>query len=42
MESTGHVIRDIHKRYTEHELEQLKKAIALLPSLWAPSTGRPL
>jgi len=33
MESTGHVIRDIHKRYTEHELEQLKKAIALLPSL---------
>jgi len=33
MELTGHVTRDIHKRYTEHELAQLQKAITLLPSL---------
>jgi integrase len=33
MELTGHVTRDIHKRYTEHELSKLQKAIALLPSL---------
>jgi integrase len=33
MELTGHVTRDIHKRYTKHELSKLQKAIALLPSL---------
>jgi len=33
MELTGHVTRDIHKRYTEHEFTQLQKAIAVLPSL---------
>jgi integrase len=33
MELTGHVTRDIHKRYTDHELAQLQKAIALLPTL---------
>ena len=33
MELTGHVTRDIHKRYTDLELEQLQKAVALLPSL---------
>jgi len=33
MELTGHVTRDIHKRYTEHQLAQLQEAITLLPSL---------
>jgi len=33
MELTGHVTRDIHKRYTDHELAELQKAIAVLPSL---------
>jgi len=33
MELTGHTTRDIHKLYTDLKLEQLQKAVALLPSL---------
>jgi integrase len=33
MELTGHTTRDVHKLYTELKLEQLQKAIALLPTL---------
>jgi site-specific recombinase XerD len=33
MELTGHSTRDVHKLYTELKLEQLQKAIALLPTL---------
>jgi integrase len=33
MALTGHRTRDVHQRYTHHELEQLQKAVALLPSL---------
>jgi integrase len=33
MALTGHATRDIHRTYTHHELEQLQKAVALLPSL---------
>jgi integrase len=33
MELTGHKTRDVHKDYTHWELEQLQKAVALLPSL---------
>jgi integrase len=33
MELTGHTTRDMHKLYTDLKLEQLQKAVALLPSL---------
>jgi integrase len=33
MELTGHATRDIHKLYTDLKLEQLQKAVALLPTL---------
>jgi integrase len=33
MELTGHTTRDIHKIYTDLKLEQLSKAVALLPTL---------
>ncbi len=33
MELTGHATRDIHKLYTDLKLEQLAKAVALLPTL---------
>ena len=33
MELTGHTTRDVHKLYTDLKLEQLQKAVALLPSL---------
>jgi integrase len=33
MALTGHTTRDVHQRYTHHELERLRDAIALLPSL---------
>ena len=33
MELTGHTTRDIHKLYTDLKLEQLQKAVALLPTL---------
>jgi site-specific recombinase XerC len=33
MELTGHSTRDVHKLYTELKLEQLAKAVALLPAL---------
>jgi integrase len=33
MELTGHSTRDVHKIYTELKLEQLAKAVALLPTL---------
>jgi integrase len=33
MALTGHSTRDVHQRYTHHELEQLQKAVALLPTL---------
>jgi integrase len=33
MALTGHKSRDMHQHYSHHELEQLQKAVALLPSL---------
>jgi integrase len=33
MALVGHASRDMHQKYTHHELEQLQKAIALLPTL---------
>jgi integrase len=33
MALTGHRSRDMHQRYSHHELEQLQKAVALLPTL---------
>jgi integrase len=33
MELTGHATRDVHKIYTDLKLEQLQKAVALLPTL---------
>jgi integrase len=33
MELTGHTTRDIHKLYTDLKLEQLQKAVALLPAI---------
>jgi integrase len=33
MALTGHTTRDMHAKYTHHELERLRDAIALLPSL---------
>jgi integrase len=33
MELTGHSTRDVHKLYTELKLEQLAKAVAMLPAL---------
>jgi integrase len=33
MALTGHTTRDVHQRYTHHELERLRDAIALLPKL---------
>jgi integrase len=33
MELTGHKTRDVHSVYTDLKLEQLQKAIALLPTL---------
>jgi integrase len=33
MALTGHRTRDVHRRYTHHELERLRDAIALLPTL---------
>jgi integrase len=33
MALTGHTTRDVHQRYTHHELERLRDAISLLPSL---------
>jgi integrase len=33
MALTGHTTRDMHQRYTHHELERLRDAIALLPKL---------
>jgi integrase len=33
MALTGHSTRDMHQRYTHHELERLRDAIALLPTL---------
>jgi integrase len=33
MALVGHASRDLHQRYTHHELEQLQKAVGLLPSL---------
>jgi integrase len=33
MALTGHKSRDMHQRYSHHELEQLQKDVALLPSL---------
>ena len=33
MALVGHASRDMHQKYTHHELEQLQKAVALLPSL---------
>jgi len=33
MELTGHSTRDIHKIYTDIKLEQLQKAVALLPTI---------
>ena len=33
MELTGHTTRDVHKLYTEFKLEQLQKAVALLPRI---------
>jgi integrase len=35
MELTGHTTRDIHKLYTDLKLEQLQKAVALLPTIEA-------
>ena len=33
MALTGYTTRDVHQRYTHHQLEQLQKAVALLPSI---------
>lgn len=33
MAITAHATRDVHKGYTHHELEQLRKAVCVLPSL---------
>jgi integrase len=33
MALTGHTTRDVHQGYTHHDLEQLQKAVALLPSI---------
>ena len=33
MALTGHRSRDVHQRYSHHEMEQLKKTVALLPTL---------
>jgi integrase len=33
MALTGHKSRDMHQHYSHHELEQLQKAVALLPTL---------
>jgi len=44
MESTRHVIRDIHKRYIEHELEQKSdRIIAFFVSAehWTPLKSPP-
>jgi integrase len=35
MALTGHTTRAIHQRYTHHELERLRDAVALLPTLKA-------
>ena len=33
MALTGHASRDMHQKYTHHQLEQLRDAIAVLPSI---------
>jgi len=33
MALTGHATRDVHQRYTHHELERLRDAVAVLPTI---------
>jgi integrase len=38
MALTGHTTRDMHRRYTHHELERLRDAVAVLPTIATPQS----